>query len=440
MGAEDPYGHMERTWDLVQGTAPTDYPPGLMLLLAPFTALGPANFYQVARFLPSLFGLSLAVGTFFLCRRTMHPAGALSAAALVAVMPEAIRRTNLLFPTAVDLAILPWFFLLVLRASDGSRAAWAGVGGCILAILLFHPWALALLAPPLVLFALIVLMKNHRPWQAVVAGAVGLAAFGLLVGFGLRVGSPGEFQVAGVLPKMASLLSNPGSLWPLPPYVDLPWMLTVPALVLAILGAGVALVRRTRFSLLALLLTALLLPIVLVDWFGVWYLPHRTVAYFAIGIAMLCGLAVSEAARIVCEARPRWQGRTSTAAVAAVLLLTLPTALAMPPWYRLFGPSELEAWDAIEDRNAPLVVAGSWQARVGYRALTGEAAVYNVAFFEDAGVRAYELRQAPGLVVLVDNYTRDAGTPTAFLDGGGWERIGQWGTTSAYVAAQRSGA
>ncbi|MBI2079027.1 MAG: hypothetical protein HYT80_11800 [Euryarchaeota archaeon] len=123
IGAEDPYLHMERTYQLIHGDGVRDYPIGFMILLAPFALLGPDAFYNAARFGPPVLGMAAVVLTFFLCRPYMHPSGALTASLLLGTIPEHIRRTDLLFPTALDLAILPFFFLVVMKLAEGRR--WA---------------------------------------------------------------------------------------------------------------------------------------------------------------------------------------------------------------------------------------------------------------------------------------------------------------------------
>jgi hypothetical protein len=429
IGAEDPYTHMSRTWDLAQGKDFGGYPPGLMVLLLPFALLGPSAFYTVARFLPPLFGVSLVVGMFFLCRRYVHPAGALTASLLVAVMPETIRRTDQLFPTAMDLALLPWLFLAMLRASDGKTRALVPAGLIGVALAFSHPWALGLLAPPLFVFWTVVLWRQRPAWRIHLAFAAALVV--AAVAWVLGSGSVSFFGMDRVAPRLVQLAAHPGSMFPLPQFVDLPGMLTAAALVLAAAGACVAVVRRSRFGLLALVWTALLLPLTLVDWFGQWYIPHRTVAYLGLGIAMLAALPVSQLFAMLAEARPRSQSSLTFGIVGVALLVTLPVGATAPAWYRIYGQDDYNAWHALDDRGTPYVEAGSWQARTGYRAMTGRDAVFNPDFFRSGVVRDFELEKHPHLVVLVDNYTAQAGIPTAFLEG--WTPVGRWGTTAAYT-------
>ncbi len=429
IGAEDPYLHMERTWDLLQDKTVSDYPPGFMVLLLPLAMMGPDAFAWAARFLPPLFGAGMVAGTFFVCRRSGHGSGAFVASLLVALMPEAIRRTNLLFPTALDLALLPLLLLLVLRASEGQARAWVGIAVLGVLFLMVHPWVLALAIPPLLLFWLVLLLRGHAKWRVPAGGGlvVGAAAFVLLLQQGVL-----EFlglHHAGL--RLAELVARPSSIVPFPQFVDLPAMLTVPALFLAAMGAILAFMRPTRFGVLALCWTTALLPLVAVDWFDVWYLPHRAVAYLAIGVAMLAALPVSLTIRLLAEARPTSRVPATLGALALVLALAIPTTATMDGWYRLYDEEDQEAWAELSSRGTDHVVTGSWQARTGYRAMTGGDAEFNPEFFNNSVVREFELHENPGLVVLVDRYAVDNQVQTEFLND--WERIGTWGDTSAYT-------
>jgi hypothetical protein len=430
MGAEDPYRHMERAWDLVQGKGPGGYPPGITMVLAPLTLLGPTTFYNATRFLPVVTGVSLVAGLHILARRHVHPAGALAGAMFAAIMPETIRRTDLMFPTAFDLGLLPWFLLLVLQASQGSRRSWVGAAALVVVFLVMHPWLVALLAPPIGLFAFILMAR--RPGRARVWALAVVLVGALAVLAAAQLGGVGGGVARHAFAKAAALAAHPSSLFPLPYLVNLPANLGLPALVLGGVGVVVAFLHRDRFSLLALLVPGLLLPFILVDWFDIWYIPHRTVAYFAVGLCLLIALAVGELCRVVAQARPSAHIAVAGGTLVVLLLVSIQPALAMPPWYRIFTADDQEAWHALDARGTPYVEAGSWQGRMGYRALTGRDAVYNPPFFQDANARNYELKQHPGLVVLVDPATHTLGTPTSFLSS--WPIVGQWGNVTAYRA------
>ncbi|MCA1818521.1 MAG: glycosyltransferase family 39 protein, partial [Halobacteriales archaeon] len=430
IGAEDPYRHMERTWDLVQGKGFAEYPPGINLVMLPFTFLGADAFYTVSQYMPLVFGAVMVVGMFFLGRAYIHPSGALVASALVAVLPETIRRTDLLFPTALDLAILPFLFLAILRVSEGSKRALLPAGALAGFVFISHPWVLALLVPPVTVFALVMAWRSRpdlrKPLLGVVGGLVAAALFAAFV-----------WPLKGVignnaLPQLGAILSGH---YTVPQFVDLPAMLTIPALVLAAIGVLFAVRRRDRFSLLALLWTGMLLPLVAVDWLGMWYVPHRTVAYLALGVAMLAAIPVSELLHILKDSRPQAQPSATFGAVALALLVMTPTGLNVDPWYRTFTAAEMQAWHDLGARGTAYLEAGSWEARTGYRAVTGRDANYYPDFFTDEFTRQLEIRNHPGLVVVVDCHTHTEGNlPTEFLSG--WKEIGHWGDPSCPKDAQ----
>lgn len=432
LGAEDPFLHMAQTWDVLQGRGlPAGYPPGFPILLAPFALLGPTVFAFVARWGPPLFGVAEVLGVFLLARRALGFAPALAAGLVAALMPENVFRSNLLFPTALDLALLPFVFLAVLRASEGSRAHLVLAGGLLALLLVTHPWVVALLVPTLALFTLALVAKRQRARAVPLAAATATGGVALVVALAFLPGTwnpaPAFFAHAG--PRLVQLVANPASIAPLPRFVNLPAMLTIPAMVLAAAGAVRALVVRSRFALLALLWTALLLPFVLVDWFDVWFLPHRTVAYLSVGVALLAGLAVEG----LLAAAPVRSVRVGAAVLACglVVLLMLPSALAVDPWYRVVDRDDAAAWKALDARDAPFVVTTSWQEASAYRAMTGRDAVFNPQFFHDGATRDRDARDHPGLVVVVDAHAKENGLPTGFL--GSWKKIGQWGDVAAYA-------
>ncbi|MHB8632614.1 MAG: hypothetical protein ACYDBQ_01420 [Thermoplasmatota archaeon] len=438
--AEDPYTHMEHTWDLMQGQATLTFPIGMMLVLFPFTWLGPAAFYQIARLGPPFIGAAGIVTLFFLCRRHMHPTGALTTALLMAIMPELVRRTDFLVPEGIDLLLLPVAFGILLQLPNVSRRATIALGAIVAGLFLVHPWVLALALVPVLLYCLLAMTSVPARTRLTVSGAV--VAGGAVVMLALRGTVVGPSVMGNALPKLTQLATNPAS-FTLPQYVDLPSMLTTPALVLGVLGVVAAFRRRDRFSLLALLWVGVLLPLCLVDWFGVGFLPHRTVAYLAVGIAILAGLAISELFRLFPDAKPKAQAMLGFGALALVALLTVPSVAANPgatAWYRIFNDGDLSCWHALEANNTPYVEAGSWQARNGYRATTGRPAAFNPPFFESSNTRASEMGLHPGLAVLIDNYTVDPTNPQHlnvdphnFLQAEGWTLFAHCGTTEAWT-------
>lgn len=427
IGAEDPYLHMAKAWDLVQGRGlPTSYPPGFAVLLAPFALLGPVPFYLAARFLPPFLGVAEVLGVYLLCREHLRTPAAFTAATLVALMPENVFRTNLLFPTALDLAAIPFYLLLVLRAARGDRRAMAGAVALALALLAIHPWVIVFLVPPTLAIGL--LSMRSRRGRVVGLVALGLAAAGAAV-FAFLPGAwnpaPSFLQNAG--PRALELLRDPRTLFPLPVYVDPLGMLGAPALALAAVGAAAALIRRTTLGVAALVYALAIVPFVFVDWFDVWFIPHRSVAYLSLGLALLAALPVE-----LMGALPEWELADVAGAgvVCAFLVASLaPVAMQVEPWYRLYDEDDYDAWRALDRRDPSLVVTGSWQAAAGYRAMTGEDAVYNPQFFVDPAARADNLARHPDLVVLLDRHSDAAEVKPP----GGFREIGRWGESIAYA-------
>ncbi len=424
MGAEDPYLHMQRTWNLVQGSFPRDYPVGFMILLAPFTLLGPDTFYLLARFLPALAGPVLCVGMFLFLRNYMLAPGALTASMFLAVMPEMIVRTNLLFPTAIDLAVLPFLFLAFFRLVEGQRWAMYAVIGMTLGLLLVHPWFVALMLPPMAAFGLIILVTHHerRTWatSGSIAGLLGIVGVVWL----FRQFQPATL-LSGFSTKFFEVLGNPAMVVTDPPvHVNLSYMITIPAILLAIVGAVYSVMHRSRIGILALLWTLMLLPLTLVDWFGIWYIPHRTVAYAAVGIAILAGIAVAEVVHKFTKANINLRVPATIGVLVLVAILTIPSAVAIKPWYRIYDADDFDAFETLDALDADFVMCGSWQARAGYRSLTAREADFMPQFFTDENMRAVRTGEHPGLYVLVDNATVSDGRDVSFLDDDSqWELI-----------------
>lgn len=424
MGAEDPYLHLQRTWNLVQGSFPRDYPVGFMILLAPFTLLGPETFYTLARFLPTVAGPVMVVGMFLFLRNYMVAPGALAACLLVAVMPEMVVRTNLLFPTALDLAVLPFLFLAFFRLIEGKRWAMYAVIGMTLGLLLVHPWFVALMLPPMAIFGLIVLVTHNdrRSWatSGSIAGLLGVVGLVWL----FRQFEPGTL-LSGFSTKFFEVVGNPLVVFTEPPvHVNLTYMITIPALLLGVVGAVYAVIHRSRVGLLALLWTGLLLPLTLVDWFGIWYIPHRTVAYAAVGVAILAGIAVAEIVHKFTKANISLRVPATIGVLILVAILTLPSAIAVKPWYRTYDGDDFAAFERLDELDASFVMCGSWQARAGYRSLTANEAEFMPQFFTDPNQREVSLAEHPGMYVLIDNATISDGRDVSFLDDSSeWELI-----------------
>lgn len=406
LATEKPFFEMGKAWDFVHGDGP---PTGYALVLAPFALMGTEALYTAARFLPPLLGAAGAVGAFFLARRFVHPAGAVTAALLAAIIPELIVRGSGLFQATLDLAILPWLLLGTLRLADGHPKAAFLAAPMALLLLMSDPAFMALLLPALAVAGAAAGIRVAPKARVALAAAGGLAAAALA-----------WLAVAGPL--------APGSV-PEPGDVELVAQLSIPALLFGLAGLAVAFLRPSAYGFTALAFTLTMTAAVLSPAAGD---PASHVAALGYGIALLAAVPVAAAFRLVGEARPQAQTSTTFGILALSALLTIPAGMGHDDWYRLYDEGELLAYDAVGSHAPPMVVTGSWQAQVGYHGLTGGEVQYNPDFFQDEGIREYELGQHPGLVVLVDGHAREDGIPTGFLDS--WERIGQWGTVVAYKA------
>lgn len=429
IGAEDPYTHMMRTWDLVQyGQLPDAYPPGFAALLAPLTLLSSDGLYWVLRFTPPLFGVIEVLGIFYLCRYGLSETSALGGAFVAAVMPENIFRTELMFPTALDLAILPFAFLLLFRSVEGHRSSRWALGAITLFLLIVHPWIVGLAIPPILLFLFLTTDRDRGKvlTTSVLLAGLGLAAFYVLPG----TWNPFPDLMRNVSEKLAVIAAQPSSLWTdMPRHVDLAHMLTIPVLVLGALGAGVALVRRSRVGLFALSWTLLLLPIVLVDWFDKWFIPHRTVAFLSLGFALLGAVFFEGLGWMIPE---RKQVRRAVAVVLGVGLVlgTLPAASATQTWYRIYDEDDYAVWEEVDERDPSIVITASWQTHHGYRAMTGGATELEPSFYYDEEVRNRRVEANPDLIVLYDSETA-GDAPDDFLQN--WTVVAQQGDVTAYA-------
>ncbi len=431
IGAEDPYLHMARTWDLLQhGQLPDNYPPGFAALLAPLAMLGPDMFYWIARLAPPFLGVIEVAGIYLVLHGRVRETGALVGAFSAAIIPENIFRTNLLFPTALDLALIPFLFLSLLRYSEGDRRGFWGalaIGGFLLVV---HPWLIGLALPPLALWLIIQASPEWRSRLILGAGLVGAVLLFVLSSMP-GTWNPVPQMLANVSATLATIMAQPSSLLDLPQHVNLAHMLTPAVMVMAAFGTFVALGRRRPVDQLALLWTFLLLPLVLVNWFDIWFLPHRTVAYLTLGAALLTGIAAHGAYDLLPERRSV-RGPTVTAGLLIFLALTAPAAATTQDWYRLYDDDDYRVWEDVAAEDPSLVVAGSWQTRAGYRAITGEDAEFNTAFFNDSGVRDRMLQRHPDLIVITGNHTEKSGVQTGFLSDGNWTVVSESGDVHAY--------
>jgi hypothetical protein len=187
-------------------------------------------------------------------------------------------------------------------------------------------------------------------------------------------------------------------------------MLGLPALLLAALGA----LRGPReLRVLGLGWTLMLLPLVLLDLTGVRYVPQRSVAYLAPGLALLGGAGAAwllPRARALARRSPSRRAALVAAGMAGLLVLA-GTGASAKGWYRIYPERDQVAFQdtaAYAEEHHLRVVAGSWQAMAQLGAW-GADVLGEPKFFQNASFRAsYAQRTMLGqpFVVVLDKEAR----------------------------------
>lgn len=416
LGAEDPYTHVVLTKEWTQQGYFADsydlgtelYPPGMHAFLGAFVPFTGVPLYEFARIAPVFFGALAILGMFVLAHKLGGPVAGLGAAFLTAIMPEHIFRTELMFPTALDLALLPvWLyaFVLVLEKSRAGTVLF-GLVGIPLAIM--HPWLVPLFAVPLALFAVLRAFRGGHPIRSLAAPAallVGVTAFAVAfrwdqsdTGFadfaarapglgaiaGMDLAAPMIFvAVAALLGALAAcalgllaLLPRPrlpararivigvvlaaGAVAlvvllasrPLPHEVSYKAMLGPLAIGLGLAGLALAFARPSALADLGLGVSAILLPLTAIDLFGSPYWPQRTVVYLSVGVALLGAAAVAEIARLPLHVPRLAASRATGAATILVLAVAATGAVAAEPvdtysWYRLYDEEDFAGFERV---------------------------------------------------------------------------------------------
>ena len=357
--AEDPYTHMalirEHLRDGTLDPLNADgvlYPPGMHALLAAIMVYTGQDVYDLTRLAPAFFGALGLAGVAILLARFESLGAALAAVLALAIMPETIFRTTMMSPTAVDLALLPFFAYAILMTLQG-RLAWAGAAAALGAFLLFsHPWLFGILG---VAGLSLVLLITVLPWPGRFGPLItpwGLVAVVAIVGSGVALSLTGcwggcgpgfrdvmegaepllaNLSVAvlllslaplaikalrpkafnGLLPaqraatpfgarllvSQALLVAVVGLTWAanqegFPPLVNLPVMFGWPLLILGGLGLVVLPFRPTPGGHVGASLAMATFPFVIFDPFHSPFWSHRTAVYFGIGLAILVGVAI----------------------------------------------------------------------------------------------------------------------------------------------------
>lgn len=392
--AEDPYTHLALTREhlrdgSIDGMNGPDkpYPPGLHAVLATMAVHSGIGLDDIVRFGPVAFGAIAVVGTALALRRLDGNAAAVVGALVVAVTPELVFRSQMMAPTPLDLAILP-FALLGLALTVRGRLGWAAPTAILLAFLVAsHPWVFGILGITSAVFLVLALACPwaERPRLDAVGLALGILLVGSFMAFAMAgcwgtcgpgfavvedAESTGRFDdlatgilvgtiaVAGglawgrrgvqrSLDRMRPLGPVGATIWSvllvcaagyavwkaradgLPSQVSLEYMLGWP--LLAVAGIGLAAVpwARKPGAHVAAALIAATLPFTIFDPFDSPFWPHRTAAYLAIGLALGAGVAAGATARAM-------------VAIAAWTAKDGPRAAASPsPWTRAIVPGLL---------------------------------------------------------------------------------------------------
>ncbi|MHB1261121.1 MAG: hypothetical protein ACYC2H_05335 [Thermoplasmatota archaeon] len=531
--AEDPYTHMALVREHLRTGAldplnarETVYPPGLHGFMAAAAVFTGADLYDLTLFGPAILGAIGILGLGLLLWRTAGPVAGFVGALALAVAPEAIFRTTMMSPTALDLAILPFFLYALLRMLAG-RIGWVGVAAPMAVFLaLAHPWLLAILSAAGFVFLVSAVAMPWRPASGTALSLLGaalcIAVLGASLGIALTMPTFGfvlplpdgvelapigfavaglalvpavaialarrrgwsrrslpirlapiwvraclSLAIAGVLAATWTAASNQG----MPEFVDLPRMVGLPILALAVAALVALPFIATPVANLAAALAAVTIPFVVFNPLHSEFLPHRTAIFLLVALAMLAGIAAGVATRATAHAfalRSNAAAPSSTppstsaparsrpplAAARPLLIATLPALVvalllggsvyagtpdAYPDgWYRLYNECELDALREIAaeaDANPTmLVITGDWQSKLVLAALTEDSSRvgYIGEFFTMEQRRdplvAQMAKEGRPIVVVTDRYLR-VETPdadTVFLSSEPWQPAGAW--------------
>lgn len=195
ISAEDPYTHIALAREhLADGSidplfeGSIVYPPGFHVLLATLHTWTGLDFHSIALWLPALLGTIGVVGVAALAKRHWGWEAAFMAAVAFAVVPEAAFRSSMLSPTALDLALLPVLVFALLEVMKGRRA-W-GLPAVALAtmVLVSHPWLFGVLATSGAAMIVLLLLRGQDPASRIHWGGVAWVVAVVGVGLGLAMG------------------------------------------------------------------------------------------------------------------------------------------------------------------------------------------------------------------------------------------------------------
>jgi hypothetical protein len=417
LGAEDPYTHVVfvKEW-IAQGYFADSfhlgtgmYPPGMHAFVAVFAPLAGVDLYDFARIAPAFFGALAILGMFALAQRLAGNAAGLAAALVTAIMPEHVFRTELLFPTALDLAVLPvWLLGFHLALTTHRKEGAVLFLGASVPLAIMHPWLVPLVAAPLALFVALRALRGRLGVPDVRLGAALLvppvafamafrwdesdtgfadffshlgplsalstldlprpvlflallAVLGALAALGagalqlaMRVRIDRMVRLGLGFATAAALLVAAFALSREPPQdVDYARMLGMLALALGLAGLALAFIRPTPLGDLAAALAIPLFPLTAIDIFDSPFWPQRTVAYLCFAVALLAGNAAAHAHELPMRFRrsdrtPTWMPVASL--VVVTLLVAGGAAATHEPvykWYRLYNEEHFAGFEEV---------------------------------------------------------------------------------------------
>lgn len=365
--AEDTFTHMAYVREhLADGkldpynTGGKIYPPGTHTLLAAFWVYTGVELYELMRFGPVLFGLVGIIGAAVLVWRYEGPVGGIVAAFAMAVGQEIIRRTTMMAPTAVDVALLPFTFLALLETFRG-RLAWAPAAAAFIAFFVYsHPWLVTIIGLATGVFLIFGFVAPWGRSRTAPIKAVGVAAVIAIIGLGwaasltgcndmcgpgfAEVIPDGErlnalgpfialaglvvaalvflarrkldeiFQTLGDEPSMAGriaasiliavalvFITAPALAKGFPQFVDPIHMFGWPVIVLAAIGMVLVPFVRGPASYMGAAMVAVTYPFTIYNPFDSPFWSHRTAVYFGVGAVIMAGVAGAAIGRLVAQ-------------------------------------------------------------------------------------------------------------------------------------------
>jgi hypothetical protein len=334
------------------------YPPGMHTVLAAFWVYTGLDLYDIMRFAPVLFGILGIVGAAAVVWAYEGPVGGVIAAFTTAASQEMIRRTTMMAPTAVDVALLPFAFLAIIETMRGRHAFASPAAALVLFFVFAHPWVVTIIGLATAVFGVISLAapwvrRRSTPLQATgVAIAMAIVGVGwslslsgcggwcgpgfaevipngerlnalapLIAAAALTVatitylarkklddvfqpvlGEPslaGRILAAAAIAGVLAVITVPAATNGFPRFVDPPLMFGWPTLALAAMGLILIPFMRGPAAYLGASIVLVTWPFVIYDPFNSPFWSHRTAIYFGLGAVLLAGVAAAALGRFV---------------------------------------------------------------------------------------------------------------------------------------------